>query len=83
MRDYVIKHSIIGIAPDRWIRITIPENPTKMPKIPKGHKIVGGIHCDDGERLFICETLEAVKELQNEATARHADLLWYHTDIFI
>jgi hypothetical protein len=75
-----VKHNIIGA--EHWPCISIPKNPSRMPEIPKGHKVVCGLECDDGELVFICETLDVVERLQAEATAHRTNISWYHTDVF-
>jgi len=70
---------------EHWPTFGVYQNPVKMPRVPKGHTIICGLEQegDEGERMFICETLEHMRTFYNEHVARHTTRIkWYHTDAF-
>jgi hypothetical protein len=68
---------------EHWPTFYLYRRPKKMPKVPRGHTIVCGFEEEgtEGERMFICETLEQVHVFYNEsAKDRAVHISWYHTD---
>ncbi len=75
------KSQVVGV--EHWPTLSVLKNPTKMPKVPKGHTIVCGIEQAgaEGERMFICETPEDMQTFYHEHVTGHATRIrWYHTD---
>ncbi len=67
---------------EHWPTFHLYRRPKKMPIVPKGHTIVCGFEeaGAEGERMFICETLEHVHTLYDEgAKGRAVHISWYHT----
>lgn len=74
------KSQIIGA--EHWPTFSVLKNPTKMPRLPKGHMVICGIERDgeEGERMFICETVEHMQAFYHEHVAGHATRIkWYQT----
>jgi len=75
------KSQITGIK--QWPTFHMYRRPKHIPKVPEGHTIVCGLDQGDGERIFICETLEHMQMLYDEYVMGHAiHITWYHTDAF-
>ncbi len=74
------KGQIIGV--EHWPVIRIYKRPTKLPAIPKGCEIIGGLDQGDGERMFICESLHDMQALYHEyAIGSAVSILWYQKPI--
>ena len=74
------KSQVIGA--EYWSTFRMRRRPRQMPDIPKGHTIVCGFKEAgiEGERLFICETLEQILALYDEyANDNTVHISWYHT----
>lgn len=74
------KSQIVGA--EHWPTFRVYRNPTKMPKVPKGHVIACGIEQggSEGERIFICETPEDMQTFYYEHVTGHTTRIkWYHT----
>ena len=81
MIELGLKSQISGV--NDWATFRICRRPKNMPKAPEGHTIVCGFDQGDGERMFICETLEHVRTLYDEHAMGHAiHIAWYHTGAF-
>jgi hypothetical protein len=81
MIELGLKSKIAGVK--QWPTFRMYRRPKHMPKIPEGHTIVCGFDQGDGERMFICETLEHVRTLYDEHAMGHAiHIAWYHTGAF-
>jgi hypothetical protein len=77
------KSQVIGDEVKHWPTFHLYKRPKKMPNVPKGHTIVCGVEQDgaEGERLFICETLEDVCTLYDvHVMGQTTHITWYHTD---
>ena len=79
MIELGLKSQISGVKD--WATFRICRRPKNMPRVPKGHTIVCGFDEGDGERMFICETLEHVHALYDEHAMGHAiHIAWYNTN---
>lgn len=55
-----------------------PSNLFAMPTVPEGHSVICGFDQGLGERMFVCETLEDMKELYSKYSMGYAlRIHWY------
>jgi hypothetical protein len=70
------KHQIVGV--EHWPTLVIHGRPKKMPRISKGHEIVGGVDQGENERMFLCRSLQAMQKLYDAYAASGAfGISWY------
>ncbi len=83
MTEFGRKSQIAGA--EDWSTFSVLEEPSTMPKVPKGHTIICGLEQEgaEGERMFMLKTLEDVQRLYNQdATGNTTRIHWYHTNAF-
>jgi hypothetical protein len=73
------KSQIVGA--DQWptVRVFVLGKPRKMPSIPEGRTLVCGIDYGEGQRIFVCDSLDEMQTLYYDYAAGHAvNISWYH-----
>lgn len=77
---------LLGLGIDRhWRTLPIKGRPTKMPSVPRGHKIVFRAQYHGTARRRYEETCHSLRRMQElyDQHAGKATISWYHTGVFV
>lgn len=69
---------VIGAESLIKLKLGIWGRPTRMPSLPKGHKVICGCDQGLGKHMYVCETLEDMQQLYGEYESGNAiSIYWY------